>query len=116
MPMTVVATRNVAPRVRGFLASVMCEIAPGVYTAPRMSAAVRERVWTVLRGWCSELTEEQGVVMTWPDSKLPGGQSVRVLGGPPYELVEKDGIFLARSELTTAERVHLGLEDPDVPF
>ena len=51
MPMTVVVTRNVAPRYRGFLASVMLEIAPGVYTSPRMSRAVRERVWEVLTGW-----------------------------------------------------------------
>ena len=44
MSMTVVVTRNVAPRFRGFLASVMLEIAPGVYTAPEMSKGVRERV------------------------------------------------------------------------
>jgi len=39
MPMTVVATRNVAPRVRGFLASVMCEVAPGVYQTRGMDLA-----------------------------------------------------------------------------
>ncbi|HJK91381.1 MAG TPA: type I-E CRISPR-associated endoribonuclease Cas2e [Polyangiaceae bacterium LLY-WYZ-15_(1-7)] len=115
--MTVVATRNVAPRVRGFLASVMCEVAPGVYTAPRMSAAVRERVWRVLRGWCSELTADQGLVMTWPDRKLPGGQEIRVLGGPPYELVEHDGVYLARTDLTQDERFQLARDaDEDTPF
>jgi hypothetical protein len=31
----------------GFLTSVMLEIAPGVYTAPCMSEAVRERVLAV---------------------------------------------------------------------
>src|SRR5271166_2557028 len=51
MTMTVVVTRNVAPRFRGFLASVMLEIAPGVYTAPRMTKAVRERVWAALGEW-----------------------------------------------------------------
>lgn len=116
MPMTVVATRNVASRIRGFLASVMCEIAPGVYTAPRMNASVRERVWSVMEMWCSDLTDEQGLVMTWPDSKLPGGQAVRVLGGPPYEMVEKDGIYLARADLTADERRSIELPDPDVPF
>lgn len=49
--MTVVVTRNVAPLYRGFLASVMLEIAPGVYTSPAISKGVRERVWNVLSVW-----------------------------------------------------------------
>lgn len=116
MSMTIVVTRNVPARVRGFLASVMCEIAPGVYTAPRMSRAVRERVWTVLEGWLSELVDDRGVVMTWPDRARSGGQEIRTLGGPPYHLVEVDGVFVARSDLTVAERAALELEDPTVPF
>ncbi len=114
--MTVVVTRNVSPRVRGFLASVMSEVAPGVYTAPRMSKAVRERVWTVVARWCGDLVPDRGVVMTWPDRKLPGGQEVRVVGSPGYDLTAKDGIYLRRGELTAAERTQLGLPDPDVPF
>ena len=51
MTMTVVVTRNVAPRFRGFLTSVMLEIAPGVYTGPRMSKGVRERIWNVMTQW-----------------------------------------------------------------
>ena len=49
MPMCVIVTRDVPSRFRGFLASCMLEIAPGVYTQPDMSASVRERVWTVLK-------------------------------------------------------------------
>ena len=49
MPMCVIVTRDVPARFRGFLASCMLEIAPGVYTQPDMSASVRERAWTVLR-------------------------------------------------------------------
>lgn len=37
MPMTVIVTRDVAQRFRGFLSSVMLEIAPGVYTSPTMT-------------------------------------------------------------------------------
>jgi len=48
MPMTVVVTRDVESRYRGFLASVMLEIAPGVYVSPNLSAGVRERIWSVL--------------------------------------------------------------------
>ena len=43
MPMAMIVTRNVEARYRGFLASVMLEVAPGVYIAPDLSAAVRTR-------------------------------------------------------------------------
>lgn len=98
MPMTVVVTRNAPGRYRGFLASCMCEIAPGVYTAPRMTRGVRERVWNVMVDWF-EGTEEQSVLMTWPDGKLPGGQRVRALGIPRNDLVRLDGIYVARRDI-----------------
>ncbi len=86
MPMTVVVTRNVAGRFRGFLAACMCEIAPGVYTSPRMSAAVRDRVWKVLDSWYQADDPERSILMTWPDPSLPGGQEIRILGLPKQEL------------------------------
>ncbi len=101
MPMTVVATVDLAPRFRGFLASCMLEIAPGVYTAPRMTRAVRERIWSVLEDWHGELGTG-GIVMTWRDVRLPGGQGVSMLGLPPKDLQDADGIFLARRELLPA--------------
>ena len=48
MPLCIVVTRDVEMRYRGFLGSVMLELAPGVYAGPRMSKGVRERVWDVL--------------------------------------------------------------------
>lgn len=93
--MTVVVTRDVAQRFRGFLASCMLEIGPGVYTGPDMTRGVRERVWRVLTEWFSE-TGGGSIVMTWRDTSLPGGQSVLVLGLPPCDLVEHDGVFLVR--------------------
>jgi len=51
VPMTVVVTRNVSGRTRGFLASCMLEVAPSVYCAPRMSKGVRDRVKSVLDDW-----------------------------------------------------------------
>lgn len=115
MAMTVVVTRNVRERFRGYLASCMCEIAPGVYTAPRMTRAVRERVWGVLESWFAH-GEDASIVMTWPDSKLPGGQEVHVLGEPSAEVVEHDGIYLARRELGRDQRIALRIPDGDVPF
>ncbi len=110
MSMTVVVTRNVSPRFRGFLASVMCEVAPGVYTSPRMTKGIRERVWDVLEGWW-QLGADAMVLMTWPDGSLPGGQEVRVLGGsaefstgreapPRRELVKHQGVYLVRTPLS----------------
>lgn len=99
--MTVIVTRDVAPRFRGFLASCMLEIGPGVYTAPRLNPAVRERVWAVMQQWHAELGGGS-IVMTWLDPQAVGGQQVAVLGSPAYELCDYDGVYLARKrELRT---------------
>lgn len=98
MAMTVVATRNASARVRGFLASCCCEIAPGVYTAPRMSDAVRERVWAVVADWTAQ-EPDSSIVMTWPDRNAAAGQSVRVIGAPACDLVVVDGMVLVRRPL-----------------
>ena len=95
MSMTVAVTRNVSGRIRGFLASSMLELAPGVYSAPRLSTAVRERIWAVLTDWFTA-EHEASIIMVWVDPAMPGGQNVRTLGLPPIELVELDGIVLTR--------------------
>ena len=71
MAMTVIVTRNAPDRMRGFLASCSCEISPGVYTAPRMCKAVRERVWSVIEHWYG-LVDDCSVTMTWIDRESPG--------------------------------------------
>lgn len=93
--MTVIVTSDVPDRFRGFLASCMLELAPGVYTSPRMNDAVRRRVWQVLTDWWAHLRRGH-VVMTWPDAELIGGQGIAVLGVPSRFLVEYDGVFLSR--------------------
>jgi CRISPR-associated protein Cas2 len=95
--MTIVITRDVADRFRGFLASCMLELAPGVYSGPRMSQAVRARVWGVLEEWFSTLGGG-GILMTWPDTEQVGGQSFLFLGEPKKELVEYDGLYLTRRD------------------
>jgi CRISPR-associated protein Cas2 len=118
--MTVVVTRDVADRFRGFLASCMLEIAPGVYTSPRMTAAVRKRVWDVMTEWHTAL-DEGSVVMTFRDPTHPSGQQVLTLGLPAKELVQHDGIFLVRRGLpaefreTEGERrAGVGVYPPEV--
>jgi CRISPR-associated protein Cas2 len=98
MSMTVVVTRNAPDRYRGFLASCMLELAPGVYTSPQMSDAVRERVWAVCCEWAGVLPDDGGVLMTWREKHEPSGQAVRVLGWLKREFVELDGMWLDRAE------------------
>jgi CRISPR-associated protein Cas2 len=93
--MTVIVTRDVEDRYRGFLSSVMLEVATGVYTGPRLSRGVRERVWRVLSDWHGEL-RRGSIVMTWRDAAAAGGQAVLTLGEPSRTLVDVDGVLLVR--------------------
>ena len=93
--MTVVVTVNVEGRYRGFLASAMLEIAPGVYTSPDMNSGIRERVWDVLSRWYYELGNG-AIVMTWREPSAVGGQRIRTLGEAPKEIVDADGVYLVK--------------------
>lgn len=93
--MTVVVTVNVEARYRGFLASAMLEIAPGVYTSPRMSTGIRNRVWAVLTRWHHEL-RQGAIVMTWRDPSAIGEQQIRLLGEAPKDIIDADGVYLVK--------------------
>ncbi len=121
MTMTLVMTRNVPDRFRGFLASVMCEVTLGVYSAPKMSPGVRDRVWRVMEEWFdATFAPDTAVVMTWPDPKAPGGQAFRTLGVPKVDLHTHNDMVLVRCELTaetlrslkTHEERNRGTTDP----
>ncbi len=105
MAMTIAVTRNTPGRFRGFLASCMLEIAPGVYVAPRMPRDVRERVWQVLLSWAELIPPDGGVVLLWRNRKAPSGLEMRLLGWPKKELVEYEGLWLAWRGLTAAHDV-----------
>ena len=93
--MTVVVTVNVEARYRGFLASAMLEIAPGVYTSPQMTSGIRERVWDVVSRWYYELGQGS-IVMTWRDPSAVGEQRILTVGEAPKEIVDADGVYLVR--------------------
>ncbi len=93
--MTVVVTVNVEARYRGFLASTMLEIAPGVYTSPRMTRGIRSRIWGVLSDWYHEL-RQGAIVMTWRDPAAVGEQRIRTLGEAPKSIVDADGVYLVK--------------------
>lgn len=98
MALVTIVTRDVADRYRGFLASVMLEVAPTVYVSPRMNPGIRARVWKVLSGWHAD--EPRGAItMVWRDLNEIGGVGISSLGETARELVEVDGIWLVKKKL-----------------
>ena len=93
--MAMVVTRNVEDRYRGFLTSVMLEVAPGTYVAPDMSAGVRSRTWSVLADWW-RILRTGSIVMVWRDVQSVGNLRIEVLGEPPKEIVDADGVLLVK--------------------
>jgi CRISPR-associated protein Cas2 len=94
MPMTVIVTRDVPMRTRGFLASIVPEPAPGLYTAANMTRAVRDRVRSVVSDWHAA-TGEGSIVMVWRDDTAPGGLGLATLGAPPRRLADLDGVLVS---------------------
>ena len=97
MPMAMVVTRNVENRYRGFLTSIMLEVAPGVYVAPDLSASVRTRLWNVLSSWWPALGTGS-VVMISRDTKAVGNLRIDTLGEPPKDIVDADGVLLVKRQ------------------
>lgn len=95
MALTVIVTRDVTERFRGFLASTMLEVVPALYLSPRMNSGVRERIWTVLTDWHGA-DSGGSIAMVWRDMTKTGGVGISHLGTPPRELVEIDGLWVAR--------------------
>jgi CRISPR-associated protein Cas2 len=80
MPLCIVVTRDVEMRYRGFLGSVMLEVAPGFYVGPRITKGVRERIWSVMGDWHGQL-QQGSITMAWREAGAPGGLRVQSLGG-----------------------------------
>ncbi len=95
MALVTIVTRDVPDRFRGFLGSVMPEVAPCTYVSPWMSKGVRERVWSVLSDWHASIGEGS-IVMVWADSNATGGVGISYLGTPSKELVDLDGLWIVR--------------------
>lgn len=93
--MTVVVTRDVVDRFTGFLASNMPEVAPGVFASPKLSKAVRDRVWSVLGDWW---TARPGgsILMIFRDESAPGNLRVMALGVPARALADLDGVLVGK--------------------
>lgn len=104
MALVVVVARDVPRRFHGFLSSIMLEVAPNVFISPRMSPAVRQRVWAVISDWYG--FERRGsLVMVWRDREAVGGVGIANLGIPPRKLAEVDGMWLVRRGTVVSEDV-----------
>ena len=93
--MTLIVTRDVADRFRGFLASIMPEVAPGIYVSPELSKGVRQRITTVLTDWWANIPGGS-IVMAWKDDTSAGRLALFILGLPPVSLADVDGILMVR--------------------
>ena len=95
MPMTTIITRGVEDRYRGFLGSVMLELAPGVYAHARLSSGVRGRILSVLEDWYSQL-RTGSIVVCWAETTANGTMGMKTFGEPPKQIVSYDGTLLMR--------------------
>ena len=93
--MTIIVTRDVESRYRGFLASAMLEVSPGVYVSPDLSSGVRVRIWKVIDDWYATL-RRGSIVMIWRDNAKSGGLGLSFLGDPPKEIFDSDGLLLLK--------------------
>ena len=73
----------------------MLEIAPGVYTSPRMTSGIRDRIWDVLTRWYLE-SGQGAIVMTWREPDAVGEQRILTLGEAPKDIVDADGVYLVK--------------------
>jgi CRISPR-associated protein Cas2 len=93
MAMTVLVTRNVSDKIRGFLSSSMLELAAGVYVAATMTPAVRTRVWNVVTEW---IEPSASAIVLWQDRAAIGLISTQVIGEPTIALSDIDGLLVSR--------------------
>lgn len=98
MTMTMVVTNDMPSRTRGFLASVLLEVAPGVYAGPHVSASVRERIWAVITAWHDD-DPRGSAILVWPDKKAVGRMALSMIGTPQRDLVLLDGVALSRRDI-----------------
>ena len=99
MSLTLVVTRDVEDRYRGFLGSLMLEVAAGVYVGPKLSKATRERIVTVVTDWHATLARGS-ITVIWRAADKNGGIGLLTLGEPPKDLVPVDGMLLTRKALS----------------
>ena len=93
MSLTVLITRDVEDRYRGFLASTMLEASAGVYVSKSLTPRARDKVWKVVTDWHTTLGRGSLTLM-YPDAASDGGLAVKTFGAPTRRPVPIDGALL----------------------
>lgn len=93
--LTVIITRDVESRYRGFLRSAMLEISAGIYISPQLNRDARDRVWEVMAHWHQAL-HRGSIIMIWRDKTANGHIGLRILGDTIKEFCDVDGFLLTR--------------------
>lgn len=99
MSLTVIITRDVQERYRGFLRSAMLEVDAGVYASAQLNRDVRDRLWDVLAEWYQVLSRGS-IVMIWRDKDASASIGMRTLGMPRRNIVEIDDFLLTRRDVS----------------
>lgn len=97
MSLTVIITRDVQERYRGFLRSAMLEVDAGVYASTQLNRDVRDRLWDVLAEW-HQVLSRGSIVMIWRDKDASANIGMRTLGMPRRNIVEIDDFLLTRRD------------------
>jgi CRISPR-associated protein Cas2 len=100
MSLTIVITRDVQDRYRGYLRSAMLEVDAGVYVSSRLNRDVRDRLWDVLAEWFGVLSRGS-IVMIWRDRDAASNIGMKTLGIPRREITDVDDLLLTRRELSS---------------
>ena len=80
------------PRLRGILSRFSIELRAGLYVGTT-SAKTRDAIWKIVD---HEIATETRAVMVFPSSSRPMGFEARTLGLGRREVVDIDGLLLAR--------------------
>lgn len=98
--MWVIDLENPPPRLRGLLSRWGIEVRAGLYVGST-SGKVRDAIWELISKLASA---ETSAVMVF-DAQGPQGFEVRTLGPNRREIVDIDGMWLARFTLRTSDAV-----------
>ena len=95
--LTLVITRDVNSRYRGFLRSAMAEIASGIYVSTQLNSDARDRLYEVIREW-HETLNSGSITMIWRDKDAAADIGIRCLGTTQKDFCDVDGFLLTRKK------------------
>ena len=91
--MTVLILENVSPGFRGEVTQWMLEVKPGVYVG-NMSAAVRERLWSKVKGNVNE-----GAALIIYSAQGEQGFAMDICREPERGVIDLEGLYLIKRSI-----------------